>query len=120
VGVSEESPLFGPATYLVASARDCLDGPIAYAALRMVETVSRLVAATSGVPGMRDAFLARAREQIEAEKHSVMADREQFVAWLDRLLVEFAAEAKRRNLGSDAAHVDDERISGEQDLAREA
>ena len=100
--MSNGSPLFGPATYLVASARDCLDGPIAYAALRMVETVSRLVEASAELPGAGDPFLERAREQIEAEKHSVMADREQFVAWLDRLLMEFAAEAKRRNL-SDAA-----------------
>jgi Family of unknown function (DUF6092) len=119
VDVSEESPLFGPATYLVASARDCLDGPIAYAALRMVETVSRLVEASGDLPGGRDPFLVRAREQIEAEKHGVMADREQFVAWLDRLLAEFAAEAKRRNLGS-AADVEDERVTGEHDLAREA
>jgi hypothetical protein len=118
--VTEESPLFGPATYLVASARDCLDGPIEYAALRMVETVSRLVDATADLRGGRDTFLAHAREQIEAEKHSVMADREQFVAWLDRLLIEFAAEAKRRNLGSDAADVEHERIPGEHDLAREA
>jgi Family of unknown function (DUF6092) len=110
--VTEESPLFGPATYLVASARDCLDGPIAYAALRMVETVSRLVDAAA----TNDPFLARAREQIEAEKHSVMADREQFVAWLDRLLIDFAAEAKRRNLAS-AADLDDQRVPGEHDLA---
>lgn len=116
----DESPLFGPATYLVASARDCLDGPIAYAALRMVETVSRLVEAAADLPGGKDPFLACAREQIEAEKHSVMADRDQFVAWLDRLLIEFAAEAKRRNLGSGPADVEDERVVGEHDLAREA
>ncbi len=96
--IDQRSPLFGPATYLVASARDCLDGPIAYAALRMIEAVSRLVEAARDLPGESDPFLERAREQIEAEKHSVMADREQFVAWLDRLLADFAAEAKRRNL----------------------
>ena len=98
----DRSPLFGPATYLVASARDCLDGPIAYAALRMIEAVSRLVDET----GDEDPFLRRAREQIEAEKHSVMADRERFVAWLDELLAAFAAEAKRRNLARSVEDVE--------------
>jgi hypothetical protein len=90
----ERSPLFDPAVYLVASARDCLDGPISYAALRMVEAVSRMVEAAGG-----DEFLREAKRQIDAEKHQVMADRNEFVAWLDRLLASFAAEAKRRNMG---------------------
>jgi hypothetical protein len=89
-----ESPLFEPLVYLVASARDCLDGPIVYAALRMVESVSRLVEAAEP----DDDFLRWAREEIEREKDGVMADREQFVAWLDHLLERFAAEAKRRNV----------------------
>ncbi len=92
---TSESTLFEPLVYLVASARDCLDGPIVYAALRMIESVSRLVAAAAP----EDDFLRWAREEIEREKDGVMADREQFVAWLDYLLERFAAEAKRRNLG---------------------
>ena len=93
-----ESALFAPLVYLVASARDCLDGPIVYAALRMVESVSRLVDAMEreGLPD--DQFLVAAKRQIDAEKDTVMADREAFVAWLDRLLADFAAEAKRRNV----------------------
>jgi hypothetical protein len=97
--VSEQSPLFDPLVYLVASARDCLDGPILYAALRMVESVSRIVEAMDegGLP--RDDFLAVAKRQIDEEKDNVMADRERFLAWLDQLLADFAAEAKRRNTG---------------------
>jgi hypothetical protein len=90
------SELFEPLVYLVASARDCLDGPIVYAALRMIEAVSRLIEAAAP----EDQFLGRARDEIEREKDGVMADREQFVAWLDSLLAEFAAEAKRRNLAA--------------------
>jgi hypothetical protein len=93
-----ESPLFDPLVYLVASSRDCLDGPILYAALRMVEAVSRTIEATSEVPGFgHDAFLADAKRRIDEEKDNVMADRERFVAWLDGLLFDFATEAKRRN-----------------------
>jgi hypothetical protein len=95
--VSEQSPLFDPLVYLVASARDCLDGPILYAALRMVETVSRLVEAMEEASLPTDGFLADAKRQIDEEKDNVMADREAFVAWLDRLLADFATEAKRRN-----------------------
>jgi hypothetical protein len=95
--VSEQSPLFDPLVYLVASARDCLDGPILYAALRMIETVSRLVEASDEAGLPTDGFLAEAKRQIDAEKDNVMADREAFVAWLDRLLASFATEAKLRN-----------------------
>jgi len=45
-----------------------------------------------------DAFLARAKRQIDEEKDKVMADRGAFLAWLDRLFADFAAEAKRRNV----------------------
>ena len=44
-----------------------------------------------------DAFLDEARGRIDREKYEVMGDREQFAAWLDELLRQFAAEAKRRN-----------------------
>jgi hypothetical protein len=49
----------------------------------------------AGLP--RDDFLSAAKRQIDEEKDNVMADRERFVAWLDRLLAEFATEAKHRN-----------------------
>lgn len=95
--LNEQSPLFDPLVYLVASARDCLDGPILYAALRMIESVSRLVEAMDEAGLPRDDFLTAAKRQIDEEKDNVMADREHFVAWLDRLLADVAAEAKRRN-----------------------
>ena len=97
--MSEQSPLFDPLVYLVASARDCLDGPILYASLRMLESVSRVVEAMDAAGLPEDDFLAAAKRQIDDEKDNVMADRERFVAWLDRLLAEFAAEAKQRNTG---------------------
>lgn len=95
VAETPESPVFEPLVYLVASARDCLDGPIVYAALRMIESVSRIIETTAP----DDSFLRDARAEIEREKDGVMADRDAFVAWLDRLLESFAAEASRRNVG---------------------
>jgi Family of unknown function (DUF6092) len=90
-------PFFEHATYLVASARDCLDEPLIYGPLRLVEGVSRLIEALPA-----DEFLQQQKRVIDAEKWAVMGDREQFAAWLDELLRQFAAEAKRRNLEADA------------------
>lgn len=98
MSASGESPLFDPLVYLVASARDCLDGPILYASLRMIESVSRTVEAMAAAGLPTDRFLAGAKRQIDEEKDKVMADREAFLAWLDGLLADFAAEAKRRNV----------------------
>jgi hypothetical protein len=88
-------PFFEHATYLVASARDCLDEPLIYGPLRLVEGVSRLIDALPD-----DEFLQQQKRVIDAEKWAVMGDREQFAVWLDELLRQFAAEAKRRNLGA--------------------
>ena len=85
---------FELALYLVAAARDCLDEPLIYGPFRMIEGVSKLLAAVGP-----DAFLEGAKEAIDREKHNVMGSREEFSAWLDALLRDFAAEAKRRNLG---------------------
>jgi Family of unknown function (DUF6092) len=87
--------IFDHALYLVASARDCLDEPLVYGPLRMIEGVSRLIEAFPD-----DEFLSREREVMEREKYQVMNDREAFAAWLDELLRQFAAESKRRNLGT--------------------
>jgi len=88
-------PFFDHVLYLVASARDCLDEPLIYGPLRLVEGVSRVIEALPD-----DDFLQEQKRVIDDEKWEVMGDREQFAAWLDELLRQFAAEAKRRNLGS--------------------
>jgi uncharacterized protein DUF6092 len=87
--------LFDHALYLVASARDCLDEPLIYAPLRLIEGVSRLI---ESLPD--DAFLQEQKRVIDREKWEVMGDRERFAAWLDEVLRQFAAESKRRNLGA--------------------
>jgi hypothetical protein len=90
-------PFFDHVVYLVASARDCLDEPLIYGPLRLVEGVSRLIEALPD-----DEFLQEQKRVIDGEKWEVMGDRDQFAAWLDELLRQFAAEAKRRNLETGA------------------
>ena len=84
--------VFVNALYLVASARDCLDEPLIYGPFRMIEGVSRMLEGLQG-----DAFLAQMKVEIDRQKYNVMADRASFTRWLDNLLRDFAAEAKRRN-----------------------
>jgi hypothetical protein len=86
------SELFVSVLYLVASARDCLDEPLIYGPFRMIEGVSRMLATSHGDP-----FLSRMKVAIDGEKYNVMGDRASFARWLDDLLRDFAAEAKRRN-----------------------
>jgi hypothetical protein len=88
-------PLFDHALYLVASARDCLDEPLIYGPFRMIEGVSRLI---ESFPD--DEFLHAQKDVIDREKYEVMGDRDRFAAWLDEILRQFAAEAKRRNLAA--------------------
>jgi Family of unknown function (DUF6092) len=87
-------PFFDHTLYLVASARDCLDEPLIYGPLRLIEGVSRLI---ESLP--EDTFLQEQKQVIDREKWEVMADRDRFAEWLDEILRRFAAEAKRRNLG---------------------
>src|ERR1700682_366992 len=86
------SELFVSVLYLVASARDCLDEPLIYGPFRMIEGVSRMLGNTHG-----DSFLSKMKVAIDGQKTNVMGDRASFARWLDDLLRDFAAEAKRRN-----------------------
>jgi len=91
-GTAEGLEAFVSALYLVASARDCLDEPLIYGPFRMIEGVSRMLESSGG-----DRFLSEMKAAIDREKYNVMADRGSFARWLDDLLRDFAAEARRRN-----------------------
>lgn len=93
-----EERVFGLATYLLTSARGCIDEPRLYGPLRLVEAVSRLISLAEGADGStRDEFLFRAKDKIDANKHLVMESEERFVKFLDDLLVEFTQELKKRS-----------------------
>ena len=106
-GKLEGSAMFAMALYLVASARDCLDEPLIYGPFRMIEGLSRMLEGSGS-----DRFLSEVKSVVDREKYNVMADRASFARWLDELLREFAAEARRRNAPASApalASVDGEK-----------
>ena len=90
--MSQDAESFELALYLVSCARRCLEEPLIYASARMIEATSKLGGFAA------DAYVADSKEAIDREKWKVMGDREGYVAWLDELARQFAAEAKRRNL----------------------
>jgi len=90
---------FDLATYLVASARDCVDEPLIYGPLRMLEGVNRIIMMGEGDPRLRDDFLSKMRARVTTDILKVMSDREEFKRALDDLLLEFAVESRRRTVG---------------------
>jgi len=90
--------VFDLATYLVASARDCLDEPLIYGPLRMLEGVNKMIQLGEKDPRFRDRFLSTMQVRVSSDILKVMSDREKFKKALDDLLLEFADELKRRTI----------------------
>ncbi|HYB75786.1 MAG TPA: DUF6092 family protein [Nitrososphaerales archaeon] len=90
---------FDLATYLVASARDCVDEPLIYGPLRLLEGVNKIIMMGEEDPRYHDDFLSKMRARVTTDVLKVMSDREEFKKALDDLLLEFAAEARRRTMG---------------------
>jgi hypothetical protein len=87
-------PLFELVVYLVSCARLSLEEPVIYGSFRLIEAASRIVAALD--PDQSDPFLARQRSLIEANKLLMIDHQAEYRSWLDDLLRNIVAEAKRR------------------------
>ncbi len=86
------------ATYLLASARGCIEEPLLYGPLRLIEALSRLVTISQYAPCVKkDEFLLAAKRKIDQNKYVVMQSEEEFTKFLDSLIKEFTTELKRRN-----------------------
>jgi len=98
---SPEDRIFELSLYLLTSARGCVGEPHIYGPLRLVEGISRLVDIYSQTDDFRpDPFLQKAKKEIDENKYQVMASEEDFIAFMDKLIIEFTDELKRRS-GSD-------------------
>ena len=102
--MTEEGPLtsseyvYDLATYMLTSARGCIEEPLLYGPLRLIEALSRLVAISQYAPCVKkDEFLLAAKKKIDQNKYTVMQSEEEFTKFLDSLIKEFTAELKRRN-----------------------
>lgn len=73
-------------TFLVTSARGCVDEPPIYGPLRLLEAYSMLLDMQE--PGETDEFYYRLNEKIEVLKDMCMIDEGRFIDGLDRVIEE--------------------------------
>lgn len=59
-----------------------------------MDGASRLIEILEGA-GVADEFLIEIRKKIDDNKYSVMSDKEEFIKFLDNLILDFADKLKR-------------------------
>ncbi len=90
--------VFNLSTYLLTSARGCIDEPLLYGPLRLIEALSRLATLSRHARCVeKDDFLLAAKKKIDDNKYVVMQSEEEFEKFLDSMIREFTTELKRRN-----------------------
>ncbi|MEA1965055.1 MAG: DUF6092 family protein [Candidatus Aerophobetes bacterium] len=89
-----KSDFFALLTFLVISARNCIEEPKLYGPFRLIDGASKLIEILER-EGIADEFFLKVRKRIEDKKYSVMRRREEFVKFLDDLTVDFADELKK-------------------------
>ncbi|MCD6559570.1 MAG: hypothetical protein J7K57_06850 [Palaeococcus sp.] len=75
--------------FLITSARGCVDEPVLYGPLRLVDAASRLIDIMED-EGKSNDEISKLKELIEEKKDLVMYDEEEFIRFLDGLSKELA------------------------------
>ena len=75
--------------FLITSARGCVDEPVLYGPLRLVDAASRLIDIMED-EGKSNDEISKLKELIEEKKDLVMYDEEEFIRFLDELSKELA------------------------------
>jgi len=70
--------------FLITSARGCVDEPVLYGPLRLVDAASRLIGIMED-EGKSNDEISKLKELIKEKKDLVMYDEEEFIRFLDEL-----------------------------------
>lgn len=89
------SDLFNLVGYLLASAHGLYEEPPGYGPFRLLDTTGRLLAIMQA-HGLSDVFLDELKDWADQERFGTSND-EQLRAALDKKIMHYAAELKRRN-----------------------
>lgn len=89
-----EKEIFELICYIIVSARNLDQETKMYGPFRLVDTASRLIEILEK-NGAHDEFLSQVRDIIEANKYKVMTDKEEFVAFLDDLILKMVGKLKK-------------------------
>lgn len=95
--VLTEEDAFELLTFLVASARGCVEEPEAYGTFRLIDGASRLLSFILKSEEVEDKeFYRRLKEEIDEKKSWLTTDVEAYFNFLSELTCEVAKELKRR------------------------
>jgi len=75
-------------SFLIVSARNCVEEPKLYGPFRLIDGASRLIDILEKA-GIEDPFFQEIKEKIEQKKYTVMGDKNQFIQFLDDLTQDF-------------------------------
>lgn len=91
--------IFQLSLYLVTAARGCVDEPHMYGPLRLMNAITRLSNLYSKSNALKpDQFLTSASKEIDENLDKVMSSEDEFIAFMDKMVIEFTEELKRREL----------------------
>jgi hypothetical protein len=91
-----KNDFFDLLSFLIVSARNCVEEPKLYGPFRLIDGASKLIEILEG-EGLADEFLLKLRKKIEDKKYSVMSSKDEFTEFLDDLTLDFADELKKGN-----------------------
>ncbi len=84
---------FNLLAFLVTSARNCVEEPKLYGPFRLIDGASRLIEILEQAD-IADEFLVEIRKKIDDNKYSVMGDKDEFIKFLDNLILDFVDKLK--------------------------
>ena len=76
-------------TYMVTSARGCLDEPKIYGPFRLIDSISKLYSVLKENNLIENKEVSKIIEKIEEKKYSCMTDEKEFVTMLDEVIDDF-------------------------------
>jgi len=88
-----EKEIFELICYIIVSARNLNQETKMYGPFRLVDAASKLIEILEK-NGIYDEFLSQVRTMIEDNKYKVMTDKEEFVAFLDDLVLKMVGKLK--------------------------
>jgi len=88
-----EKEIFELICYIIVSARNLDQETKMYGPFRLVDAASKLIEILEK-NGIYDEFLSQVRTMIEANKYKVMTDKEEFIAFLDDLVLKMVGKLK--------------------------
>jgi hypothetical protein len=92
-----ENFFFEYSLFLLTAARGTVDEPKIYGALRLVDAIGRLTEVYSRSDAFgKDEFLLSVKSEIEANIDTALTSEADFVRFMDRLIVKFTDEMKKR------------------------